>query len=87
MKKHEVFQALYDSEINFNVSCFFDMKFSWALGDPANGWKKMGDAETMDDLAMALAHAAIEAFPRSEFAKRVPTLAAFVEIDREADTE
>ncbi len=83
MEKHEVFQALYDSEINFNVSCFWDGGFDWAIGDLANGWRKMGHANTWNGVAHALAHAACERWPESDFAKRVPTLAAFVEIDKE----
>ena len=32
------FQRLYDSEINFEVSCFWDADFDVRLGDALNGF-------------------------------------------------
>lgn len=34
----EKLQALYDSEINFRVECFWDDGFEWSLGDECNGY-------------------------------------------------
>jgi hypothetical protein len=32
-----ILQMFYDSEINFELSCFWDARFTWKLGDYANG--------------------------------------------------
>lgn len=37
MTPAEKLQALYDSEINFEISCFYDMGFLIKLGDTLNG--------------------------------------------------
>jgi hypothetical protein len=37
-------QRLYDSEINFELSCFWDGGFIWKLGDSANGYAAEGRA-------------------------------------------
>jgi hypothetical protein len=33
-----IFQRLYDSEINFEVSCFWDAEFDVRLSDAVNGF-------------------------------------------------
>jgi len=33
---------LYDSEINFEISCFWDAGFNWKLGDSVNGYVAEG---------------------------------------------
>ena len=62
-----VFQELYDSEINFVVSTFWDAGFDWKLGDEMNGFKAGGCCHTMADVEKQLAKAAVEHFPRSVF--------------------
>jgi hypothetical protein len=39
-------QRLYDSEINFEVSGFYDARFEVRLGDPFNGFIANGKVET-----------------------------------------
>lgn len=62
-------QELYNSEINWSISTFWDGGFDWKLGDNMNGWKATGCAYTLEETADALAKAARKYFPNSEFAK------------------
>jgi hypothetical protein len=41
-----IFQRLYDSEINFEVSGFYDAGFGVRLGDHLNGFLTEGKVET-----------------------------------------
>ena len=61
-------QMLYDSEINFQISSFFDKEFMWKLGDKRNGFKAEGKARTMRILVFDLVQAAIREYANSEFA-------------------
>jgi len=58
---------LYDSEINFEISCFWDAGFNWKLGDSANGYVAEGNAPSIEDAMTRLADAALKKFPESEF--------------------
>ena len=62
-------QALYDSEINFDLSTFWDNGFEWRLGDVQNGWKERGSAASMEEAVKALSEAAFRHYPESVFAK------------------
>lgn len=64
-----IFQKLYDSEINFSISTFWDGGFTVKLGDDLNGW---AEEETVDTFAEAeewLKANALAVYPSSEFAK------------------
>ena len=63
-------QALYDSEINFSISTFWDGGFDWKLGDEMNGYKANGTSEQIDEAIWSLAMAAKEHYPNSEFVRR-----------------
>jgi hypothetical protein len=52
-------QALYDSEINFTISTFWDVGFTWKLGDDMNGFVADGEAKTMQQAGAELVSAAI----------------------------
>jgi hypothetical protein len=41
-----ILQRLYDSEINFEVSAFYDAGFDVTLGDGLNGFVEQGKVET-----------------------------------------
>ena len=43
----DILQMLYDSEINFQISCFWDGLIDWKLGDSLNGYHAQGKAETV----------------------------------------
>jgi hypothetical protein len=44
-----MFQQLYDSEINFEVSCFWDAGFDVRLGDAVNGLLAQDKVPTVTD--------------------------------------
>ena len=65
-----VFQRLYDSEINFEVSSFWDGGFDVRLGDTMNGFRERGKAQTWSQVAEWLRTAALKHYPDSAFAKQ-----------------
>ena len=69
-------QALYDSEINFSISCFWDGGFDFELGDTDNGIKESFTTDTLEEGINELCAEAIDHFPQSRFAKdnSCPTL-------------
>ena len=67
-----VLQMLYDSEINFELSCFWNGGFIWKLGDSANGYPAGGHADSVSEAIARLRDAALTHFPQSDFAKTVP---------------
>jgi len=44
-----ILQDLYDSEINFSISSFWDAGFEVKLGDDLNGFVASGIAKTFDE--------------------------------------
>lgn len=63
-------RALHDSEINWQISCFFDGQWAWKLGDEMNGFSHTGSEFSMEDAVRALVAAACRRFPESQFASR-----------------
>src|SRR5712671_1722328 len=53
-KGMDILQMLYDSEINFELSCFWDAGFIWKLGDDANGYVAEGNTRTVEEATTAL---------------------------------
>lgn len=64
-------QKLYDSEINFEISCFWDGGFDWKLGDHMNGYKVYGNGDTFTDAVLDLCEAARKYYPESAFATAI----------------
>jgi hypothetical protein len=64
-----IFQRLYDSEINFEVSGFYDAGFEVRLGDALNGFLAHGKVGTWAEAEAWLRDQAVAHFPDSEFAK------------------
>lgn len=58
-----VFQRLYDLEINFSVSCFWDGGFEVGLGDDMNGWRATGNVRTWEEVAPWLLANAMKFWP------------------------
>ena len=58
---------LYESEINFMASTFWDGGFVVKLGDHLNGFKACGNFDTWTDACEWLAGRACEHFPGSCF--------------------
>jgi hypothetical protein len=64
-----ILQRLYDSEINFEVSAFYDAGFDVRLGDPLNGFLAEGKVETWAAAEAWLRDQALAHFPDSKFAQ------------------
>jgi hypothetical protein len=57
-----ILQRLYDSEINFEVSGFYDAGFDVRLGDHLNGFLAKGKVETWADAEAWLREQALALF-------------------------
>ena len=64
-----IFQRLYDSEINFEVSAFYDAGFDVRLGDALNGFLAHGQVATWAEAEAWLRDQALTHFPDSKFAQ------------------
>jgi hypothetical protein len=64
-----ILQRLYDSEINFEVSGFYDAGFDVRLGDHLNGFVAKGKVETWTEAEAWLRDQALAHFPDSKFAQ------------------
>jgi hypothetical protein len=64
-----ILQRIYDSEINFEVSGFYDAGFDVRLGDALNGFVAQGKVETWEEVEAWLRDQALTHFPESTFAK------------------
>jgi hypothetical protein len=67
----EVMKALYDSEINCGMECFWDNGFDVWLGDHRFGYLAQRNfyPDCFDDAAAWLATEARRRYPHSEFAQ------------------
>ena len=65
-----VISALHDSEINGEVSWFFDGVWRVKLGDQSNGYDAEAVVTGPDEAAEWLRETASKLFPDSAFAKR-----------------
>ncbi len=66
---NSTFQALYDSEINFAVTTFWDGGFTAKLGDEMNGFKEVRHCEKWWQVPAALREMALLHCPSSAFAR------------------
>ncbi len=64
-----IMTALHDSEINGQVSWFFDRGWSVKLGDSMNGYETEAVVASTEEAAEWLREAAVQLYPESEFAK------------------
>lgn len=61
-------KKLYDSEINFVISTFWDSGYTVQLGDNMNGFlEESGCLDDTDEVARELTRMAIKHFPQSKF--------------------
>lgn len=63
-----VFQDLYDSEINVQVSCFWDGGWTARIGDEANGFRAANEFNRFGEIEGWLIQKGIELYPNSVFA-------------------
>ena len=68
LRLDEVLDHLYDSEINFSVSCLWDNGIDVKLGDELNGLKAQGLVRTSAEAAEWLDAHARKHYPRSKYA-------------------
>jgi hypothetical protein len=61
-----IFQQLYDAEINFEVSCFWDDGFHVRLGDRMNGYRAEAHVATWQEVEVWLRENGFKEFPRAE---------------------
>lgn len=64
---YTILSDLYDSEINFSISTFWDAGFDIKLGDAMNGFRAEGTRRTFSEAVEALREWAIEHYPNSQF--------------------
>lgn len=64
-----VMQDLYDDEINFTVSTFWDGGFEVQIGDDMNGFKASATFWHWGQVEQWLIAEAIKHWPKSDFAK------------------
>lgn len=64
----EIPQRLYDSEINFSVSCFWDGGFEVKLGDEMNGFIAKAELYSWPDVLEWLDQTARKEYPESLYA-------------------
>jgi hypothetical protein len=64
-----IFQQLYDSEINFEASCFWDAGFDVRLADAVNGFLAQDQVPTWEAAEEWLHYAALKYYPNSAYAK------------------
>lgn len=69
----DVLYALYSSEINVSIHCFWDAGWTVQIGDAMNGFKDTAyfDNNEMSDIAGWLAKAAYLRYPNSDYAKDI----------------
>ena len=67
-----IIAALHDSEINGEVSWFYDGAWRVKLGDEANGFVAEAVVTSPQEAAEWLRANAVRRYPASEFAKRFP---------------
>lgn len=60
-------QRLYDSEINFSISCFWDGGFDVKLGDGHNGFVAETTVNTYDEALQWLDQEARKQYPDSQY--------------------
>lgn len=67
-------QKMYDSEINVQISCFWDGGWSVKIGDPVNGFHRpKWDSCELNEVIPALQELIREHYPKSTYAKSLPS--------------
>jgi hypothetical protein len=60
-------QRLYNSEINFSISCFWDGRFDVKLGDTMNGFTAEANVDTYSEALAWLDQEARKQYPDSQY--------------------
>lgn len=68
---NEILTQLYDSEINWRISCFFDAGYKAELGDDINGFSVGAQCfDTLLEAAQWLAEQAVEYYPHLDMEQK-----------------
>ena len=67
-QKLAALQSLYDSEINFSISTFWDGGFDVKLGSEMSGFSATANFKTFSECIYWLTDEAIKQYPDSKFA-------------------
>lgn len=62
-------QKIYNSEINFSISTFWDGGFDVSLGDEINGFEESYNFDRIEDAIKWLIHKVFQYYPNSEYCK------------------
>jgi len=62
-------QGIQDSEINFQISCFWDNVWTAKLGDELNGFIDEGSFGSLENAILWLGDACVAHYPDSEYVK------------------
>lgn len=62
-------KLIQDSEINFEISCFWDSQWEFKLGDPMNGYIDNGAMDNLDDCINELIKSIHLHYPKSKYVK------------------
>ena len=74
MNLSEVLEDLYDSELNFELSTFWDAGYTIKLGDTQNGFSGKSEMlNSLKEVTTELIRLVIDNCPRSDFAKKYST--------------
>lgn len=64
----DVLKRMYESEINAEISCFWDGGFCVSLGDELNGYKEKSDCLELSEVADELHRLILKHYPESGYA-------------------
>jgi hypothetical protein len=80
----EELQRIYDSEINVEISWFWDSGVAIKLGDPMNGYVAQTEVKTMADVIPWLRAAIAKHYPNSTYIKNLGDFAPAPLVETEA---
>lgn len=66
-KLMDMIDGLYESEINFTISSFWDEGFTAKIGDTMNGFDEQKTFDTFWEAVDWVAHRAVELYPESSY--------------------
>ena len=65
-----IFNDIYSSELNFQISTFWDSGYFINLGDEQNGFVRKAYADNFEGAVTELIRLVISEYPDSDFAKK-----------------
>lgn len=78
----KVLQEAYNSEINIEISCFWDGGWTVSLGDHINGYKETDIMLKANEIADTIHRMILRHYPDSDYAKKASLLKAKKDANR-----